>query len=324
MLTKALSSFGYDVECASDGNEALEIVRTGRVRLVVSDWEMPGMTGLELTKAIRGGVSGYIYIILLTSRDGSESTVEALSAGADDFMTKPFNPAELSVRVRAGARVLALETRDVTIFALAKLAESRDPETGAHLERVQRYARVLAEHLSQHPKYRDKIDAEYVQLIYNTSPLHDIGKVAIPDCVLLKPGRLTDREFDIMKTHTLHGASTLEAALRENPGARFLEVARDIAISHHEQWNGSGYPHGLKEADIPLCGRIIALADVYDALVSKRVYKEAFTHDIARSIIVDDSGKHFDPDVVDAFTANEQTFIEIADRYRDDADADAA
>ena len=238
-------------------------------RLVISDWDMPEMNGIELCRRLRADESaGYIYIILLTSHDGTQKIVEGMSAGADDFISKPFDPPELLVRVRAGERVLSLETRDVAIFALAKLAESRDPETGAHLERVRSYSQVLARQLSTHPKFARIIDEKYIHLIYLTSPLHDIGKVGIPDSVLLKPGRLSDHEFEIMKQHAALGADTLDAALQQFPEAKFLKMARDIAASHHERFDGSGYPAGLKANDIPLCGRIVALADVYDALTS--------------------------------------------------------
>ncbi len=245
-----------------------------------------------------------------------------MSAGADDFISKPFHPAELLVRVRAGERVLALETRDVAIFAMAKLAESRDPETGAHLERVRRYSRTLAQRLAWNPAYYDQIDDNYTQLIYLTSPLHDIGKVGIPDSVLLKPGRLTAEEFDIMKTHAMIGARTLDAALHEYPGATFLQMARDIAASHHERFDGSGYPDRLRGTDIPLCGRIVALADVYDALTSKRVYKDAFGHDHARNVILEESGRHFDPSVVEAFLQCESQFIDIHRQFAEQRSPD--
>jgi putative two-component system response regulator len=252
---------------------------------------------------------GYVYVILLTGHNLPEEIVEGLRAGADDFISKPFNPSELVARIQTAERILSIETRDVTIFAMARLAESRDPETGAHLERVRGYSRMLAQHLSGVEKFRAEINAEDVRLIYLTSPLHDIGKVGIPDCVLLKPGRLNDREFEIMKTHTTLGAETLDSALRQFPGVKFLQMGRDIAASHHERFNGTGYPHRIGGTTIPLCARIVALADVYDALTSKRIYKDAFGHDVARSMILQEVGAHFDPDVVDAFLNNEAQFI---------------
>ena len=259
MLSKALCAAGHEVATACDGLEALETLRHFSCRLVISDWNMPRLDGVELCRRIRMQSSfGYVYFILLTTHDSPQKVVEGMSAGADDFISKPFHPAELLVRIRAGERVLALETRDVAIFALAKLAESRDPVTGAHLERVRRYSQALAQQLSTKPQFYDTVDDKYIELIYLTSPLHDIGKVGIPDRVLLKPGRLTDEEFGIMKTHATLGADTLGAALCEYPGARFLQMARDIAATHHERFDGSGYPAGLHGADIPLCGRIVA------------------------------------------------------------------
>jgi putative two-component system response regulator len=324
LLQHTLTRAGYDVATATNGRAALEILRAGGPRLVISDWEMPEMTGIELCESIRhGDFDGYIYVILLTSRSASEEIVVGMNAGADDFIAKPFETAELLVRIRAGARVLALETREVAIFALARLAESRDPETGHHLERVQSYARALAHKLAQMPDIADQIDPEYIRLIYLTSPLHDIGKVAIPDSVLRKPGRLTAEEFEVMKTHATLGAETLDAALTRFPGARFLTVARDIAAAHHERFNGSGYPLGLAGEEIPLAARIVALADVYDALTSKRCYKDASSHADARAIIERESGAHFDPRIVAAFLAAESEFIAIHRRFTAGAPAPA-
>ena len=316
LLGATLASAGYDVQTARDGVEALERVRNERFRLIVCDWEMPRMNGLDLCRAVRAeDVPGYVYMVLVTAHDSPQEIVQGLSAGADDFIHKPFNPSELIARLRTGERILSLETRDVAIFAMAKLAESRDPETGAHLERVRTYCRVLAKDLATVPKFANVIDDEFLHLIYLTSPLHDIGKVGIPDSVLLKPGQLSDREFEIMKTHAMLGAQTLDAALHTFPGVKFLEMARDIALTHHERWDGSGYPAGLRGPAIPLCGRIMALADVYDALTSKRVYKAAFTHEIAESMIVKDAGSHFDPDIVAAFVRTESQFMEIRSQY---------
>jgi putative two-component system response regulator len=316
LLGNVLEKAGYQTIAAHDGEEALAKLHEDRVRLVISDWDMPRMNGLDLCRAVRAeDLGGYTYFILLTGRNSSAEIVEGLSAGADDFVAKPFNAAELVVRVRSGERVLALETREMAIFALAKLAESRDPETGHHLERVRNYCRVLAQQVATMPKYQAECDAEFIRLIYQTSPLHDIGKVGIPDCVLLKPGQFNAAEFEIMQQHTRMGASTLTAALERYPEARFLKIARDIALTHHERYDGSGYPQGLRGDAIPLCGRIVALADVYDALTSKRCYKPAFEHAVARSILLKDSGTHFDPDIVDAFLAVEDKFIAIRQQY---------
>jgi len=219
------------------------------------------------------------------------------------------------VRLRGAERLLSLETRDLTIFALAKLAESRDAYTGTHLERIREYCRLLAEELSHWPKFGDCVDGEYAQLLYLTSPLHDIGKVGIPDRVLLKPGRLTPEEFEIMKRHATLGGETLEAAACAHPEAQFLAMARDIALTHHERFDGKGYPRGLAGEEIPLCGRIAALADVYDALTSARVYKPEFSHATARSIILEGRGTQFDPDVVEAFLRREADFLAVQKQF---------
>jgi putative two-component system response regulator len=316
VLQNALEQSGHEVITAADGNQALALLRTSECGLVISDWEMPHMDGIELCRAIRSeDTLGYVYVILLTGHNLPDEKVQGLRAGADDFIAKPFNPPELLARVQTAERILSLETRDVAIFAMARLAESRDPETGEHLERVRSYSRVLAQHLSGVEKFRAEINAEFIRLIYLTSPLHDIGKVGIPDCVLLKPGRLNDQEFEIMKTHSALGAQTLDAALRRFPTVKFLQMGRDIAASHHERFDGTGYPQRLAGDSIPLCARIVSLADVYDALTSKRVYKEAFTHLITRSMIVEQAGAQFDPDVVDAFVHTEAQFLAIRAQF---------
>jgi putative two-component system response regulator len=316
VLANAITQFGHQVTSAKDGFEALELIRSGEYRLVVLDWEMPGMTGIELCRRIRERyASGYVYIILLTARCGTQNIVEGLNAGADDFITKPFEPQELNVRIHAGSRILALESREVIIFSLAKLAESRDQDTGTHLERIREYCRVIAEHLAPQEKYRDEVDGDYIQLLYMTSPLHDVGKVGIPDSILLKPGPLNEEEFEIMKRHTTIGSKTLGAAAEAHPEANFLCMARDIAQTHHERFDGSGYPDGLVGEDIPLCGRIVALADVYDALTTRRIYKPAFSHAKSRQIILDGTGTHFDPDIVNAFLQNEDRFVDILEQF---------
>jgi putative two-component system response regulator len=320
IIVEDLRQFGYDVVAASNGREAFNLIRTGQFHLVVSDWQMPEMSGLELCREIRKRQwSGYIYVILLTSRSGVENVVCGLNAGADDFLTKPFHGQELRMRLRTGERILALESRDLVIFAMAKLAEFRDKDTGTHLERMREYSRILADELSRWPKYSTVVDGDYVQLIYLTSPLHDIGKVGIPDSVLLKPARLTPEEFELMKQHTVIGGNTLRAVAEGSPTAQFLVMAQDIAMTHHERFDGNGYPNGLAGKQIPLCGRIVALADVYDAMRSKRVYKSAFSHETARNTIVQETGKHFDPEVVQAFLNREEEFIAVAEQFNDDA-----
>lgn len=325
LLCSVLEALGYKVEVACDGQEALDMACRGDFRIVLSDWQMPGMSGVELCSRIRGRqLSGYVYFILLTCLDRGENLVAGLRAGADDFINKPFDPKELQVRLRAAERIVSLESRDLLIFSLAKLAEWRDPETGAHLERMREYSRVLAHHLSTTEKYKGIVDADYVRAIFMTSPLHDIGKVGIPDSVLLKPGRLTEDEFEIMKRHVLIGSNTLDAALHEQPSAEYLRFAREIVISHHEKFDGTGYPFGISGQDIPLSGRITAVADVYDALTTKRVYKDAFPHEKAYAIIVEGSGKHFDPDIVAAFLACEDEFVRIKAQFDDFAKTSGA
>jgi len=317
ILEYLIQKNGHTPVVCARGDEAYRLLHEEDFQMVILDWEMPGMDGLELCRRIRNeNLGGYVYTIMLTSRNSSEEIVLGLEAGADDFVTKPFNSAEMNQRIRAGARILSLETRDMLIFTLAKLAESRDPDTGQHLERVQRYSRALAAQLAQNPTYRDVIDSGFLRNIFLTSPLHDIGKVGISDSILLKPGRLSNEEFDIMKRHTLIGAETLRDAVERNPHVGYLKMASEIALTHHEKWDGSGYPHGLKGTDIPLAGRIVALADVYDALTTKRVYKDAFSHEKTCQIILESSGSHFDPDIVQAFCLIEEEFIEIARTFQ--------
>jgi putative two-component system response regulator len=319
ILENVLSEMGYDVVRATNGKEALAQLRKDPIHLVITDWEMPEMNGLELCRAIRGDdFEGYVFIIMLTSRDGGQQKIDGIHCGADAFLVKPLNPEELLVSLKTAERILSLETRDLAMFALAKLSESRDPETGAHIERVQSYARLLAQHLSTTDRYYDVIDTEFVRLIYQTSPLHDIGKVGIPDSVLLKPGKLDGTEMSVMRTHAELGAQTLEASLQRFPNVRFLQMARDIAMSHHEHWNGKGYPKGLVADQIPLAARIVALADVYDALTSRRVYRDALTHSQAKALIVQERGTQFDPDVIDAFLQTESRFVSIHERFKDD------
>lgn len=316
LLRKTITTFGHQVVTACNGREALRMMHREMFRMVIADWEMPEMNGLELCRQIRGQYhSSYVYIVLLTVHCGTQSIVDGLNAGADEFISKPFDPEELRVRIRTGERILALESREVTVFSLAQLVDARDPETGSHVDRISEYCRVLAEHLSNQEAYSEQVNSEFVQLISLTSPLHDIGKVGIPDHILLKNGPLTDEEYSVMKQHAIVGSMTLDAAIRAYPEAQFLYMARDIARTHHERFDGSGYPDGLAGTSIPLAGRIMALADVYDALTTQHVYKPAYTHEQAREILLMGSGTQFDPDIVRAFLANEHRFIDIRRRH---------
>jgi len=208
-------------------------------------------------------------------------------------------------------------TQEVTIMALASLAETRDNETGAHILRTQRYVKELAEWIKGVPQYTDLLTPQYIDLLYHSAPLHDIGKVGVPDSILLKPGPLTPEEFEIMKKHVVYGHEALQVAVDRLGDSSFLKLAQAIALNHHEKWDGSGYVRGIKGEDIPLSGRIMALADVYDALISSRVYKPAFSHEKARKVIIAGKGAHFDPLLVDAFLALEQRFIAIAKEFQD-------
>lgn len=346
-----ISAHGYNVITAQDGKEAIEKIKAhaDEIDLVLSDIMMPKIDGLDVTKEIKSDSStNHIPVILLTAgRREREDIANGLDIGADDYIIKPVDTMELMARVRSHLRTKMLQdelsnmnsqlkvlndhleqlveertieimlTRDAAIFGLAKLAERRDPETGGHLERIREYTKALAIELGKYPRFDRVIDDDFVSMIFQSSPLHDVGKVGIPDSILLKPRRLTPQEFEVMKTHSVIGGDSLHAAERSFVGESFLSMGRDIAYYHHEKWNGKGYPKGLKGNDIPLPARIMALADVYDALVSKRVYKEAMTHEEAREIIFAESGEHFDPDIVKAFIAIESRFIEIRDKYSD-------
>ena len=213
------------------------------------------------------------------------------------------------------------EARVATILGLAKLAEYRDEGTGTHLERIREYARIIAEQMAQDSKYAGYITVEYIEDIFRSSILHDIGKVGVPDAILLKPDGLTHDEFEVIKRHTILGGDALNAIDSKIEGQSFLTLGKEIAYYHHEKWDGTGYPKGLKDLEIPLSARFVALADVYDALTSKRLYKEAYTHEKAKEIIIELKGIHFDPDVVDAFLAKEDEFIRICKELHDEETA---
>jgi putative two-component system response regulator len=250
-----------------------------------------------------------------------------------DYIGKPFKASLVKTRVanqlelkryRDRLEELVIErtaelalTKEVTIEAMATLAEWRDPETGAHIKRTQRYVRALADYMAANPKYAPELDANTVELLYLSAPLHDVGKVSIPDSILLKPDRLTDDEFTEMKRHTVRGRDALAAAERKLGGNSFLRLAREIAYGHHERWDGKGYPQGIGGESIPLPARLMALADVYDALTSRRVYKPALPHEEVARMILEGRGGQFAPDVVDAFLELQDEFLKIAQLFQD-------
>jgi putative two-component system response regulator len=314
-LEKLVAAMGYPVIAASNGREALSLWMHHRPDMVITDWVMPEMTGIEFVKEIRRFQgSRYCYVIMVTAQGELPDLVTGMEAGADDFIAKPFIKEELQVRIKAGERIINFESRDIVIFAMASLAEARDNDTGNHLERIRYYSKVLAESIASAGNDA-QLSPAFIDTIYLTSPLHDIGKIGIPDFVLLKPGRLDEKEFRIMQKHTTIGFEALSTAIEKYPNAEYLKMSAEIAYNHHEKFDGSGYPQGIKGDEIPMSAKIVALADVYDALVSKRVYKSAMPHDTARSIIISERGKHFDPIVVDAFERCENQFVEILERY---------
>jgi putative two-component system response regulator len=315
-LEMIVGRWGYEVLPAGDGEEALKLWQSERPLIVITDWNMPRLNGLELCSHIRKQEGDtYTYILMTTARRSNEDMRQGLEAGVDDYIVKPLVKYEMLIKLKASERILSLQGRDTVIFALAKLSEAKDTDTGFHLERIRQYCQALADSLLDMKVAQAEINRAFVENIFLTSPLHDIGKVGIPDHVLMKPDRLDDSEFEIMKRHTLIGAETLDSAFRMNPRAIYLKMASQIARSHHEKWGGGGYPDGLTGDAIPIAARIVAVADVYDALVSKRAYKDAFSHQTARSIILEGKGSHFDPLVVEAFLRVEPMIIETFKKH---------
>ena len=333
----------YRVKVANSGERALKIADTASPPdLVLLDIMMPGMDGYEVLRQLRAGErTRDIPVIFLTAKSEVEDERIGLELGAVDYITKPISPPIVLARVknhldlkkmrdflksqnafleeevaRRTQEVKAIQ--DVTILALASLAETRDNETGLHIRRTQLYMRALARHLQGHPRFAWFLTDTNVDLLYKSAPLHDIGKVGVPDSVLLKAGKLTDEERSVMETHTTLGYMAIEQAeARLGTKVGFLTMAKEIALSHQEKWDGSGYPNKTAGEQIPISARLMALADVYDALISKRVYKPPFSPEEARDIIVKGRDTHFDPDIVDAFLAVEAEFRAIAAEHAD-------
>ena len=361
----------YRVMVANSGQRALDIAaREPHPDLILLDVMMPEMDGyMVVTKLRENPATRHIPVIFVTALDADEDEEKGLSLGAVDYITKPIRPAIALARIKAHLELkhardwlrdqntwlegeVAKRMRenmlmqDVSIRALANLAEVRDMETGNHIKRTQAYVDLLARQLQDHPRFSAHLTPSMVTLITKAAPLHDIGKVGIPDSILLKPARLTAEEFTIMKKHSAIGGDAIEAAMRaeiddgdfkilqqhctlggkaldsamadfDQAPLAFLAVAREIAMWHHEKWDGTGYPHGLVGENIPIPARIMAVADVFDALASRRVYKEPMSPEQTVKIIQESRGSHFDPSVVDAFMDNIDAMLEILDRYND-------
>jgi putative two-component system response regulator len=333
----------YRVLVANSGPRALRLAQSEpRPDLILLDVMMPDMDGYSVLARLRENpATAEVPVIFVTAMTAMEDEQRGFDLGAVDYITKPIRPPIVLARVKAQLelkeardwlknknQVLEEEVaarmseilliQDVSIHALARLAETRDPETGNHIRRTQSYVRALATRLRPHPRFSSVLTNDYIDQLAKSAPLHDIGKVGIPDHILLKPGKLTPEEWEIMKTHARMGAEAIEQAERDavKPVA-FLAIAKQIAHRHHEKWDGSGYPDGLVGDAIPIPARLMALADVFDALISRRVYKPPMPYEQAREIIVGDRGRHFDPDVVDAFLAVFDEFVSIAERYGD-------
>ena len=331
----------YTVSVARDGESALKSIELKLPDLILLDICMPGIDGYEVCRRLKGNSQTCdIPVVFITGMNNGKNKTEGFKVGAVDYITKPFDVYEVKERVRThltntlAKKILEQQncvlenkvkeaykelsvTQQITIECIASLAETRDPETGGHIKRTKKYVRALAEHLRNHPKFSDYLNDESIELLYKSAPLHDIGKVGIPDSILLSTEKLTEDEWEMMKKHCAYGRDALHTAETQFGEISFLKYAKEIAYSHHEKWDGSGYPEGLSGEDIPVAGRLMALADVYDALISKRVYKPPYSHAKAVQIIIEDRGKYFDPDVVDAFLELEETFRNIALQFAD-------
>jgi len=349
-LLQSVLSPQYKVMAALDAEVGLRLANSPPVPdLILLDVVMPGIDGFEMCRRIKESPSTHdIPVIFLTSRSSPEDEERGFDIGAVDYIAKPISIPLVLARVRNHLKLKAVATflrdknafleaevqrrtrdlqaiQDVTIMVLASLAETRDVDTGNHIRRTQLYVKALAQKLATQPRFADTLDEHTIELICKSAPLHDIGKVGIPDAVLRKQAQLRPDEFEVMKTHTRLGRDAIEhAELKLGHEVPFLRYAKEIAFCHQEKWDGSGYPQGLKGEEIPLCARLMAVADVYDALISRRVYKEPLPHDEAVRLIVEGRGSHFDPTIVDAFVLIADSFRAISRAYADDSERDAA
>ena len=333
----------YQVKVANSGQRALKIVSSSPPDLILLDIMMPVMDGYEVCRRLKDDFKTQsINVIFLTAKSTSEDEQTGLELGSVDYIVKPISPPILLARVKTHlalkgaadflrdknefleheirertAEICAIQ--DATIQVVTSLAETRDQETGKHIRRTQLYLKAIAEKMSRDERFQSALSPQAIDTMYKSAPLHDIGKVGIPDHILLKPGKLTPEEFEVMKTHTSAGCmAIMRAEAQLGMEVDFLKTAKQIALSHHEKWIGGGYPQGLRGIEIPLAARLMAVADVYDALVSRRVYKEPISHPEAMKVMRDQRGTAFDPDVLDAFEAIEEEVCVIAKHYQDE------
>lgn len=344
LLEDLLVANHFDVAAFPRGSMALVAAAKQPPDLILLDIMMPEMDGYEVCKFLKADpLTRNIPVIFISALEDTESKLRAFTDGGVDYITKPLQQEEILARVKTHLKLREMQqelqrhnqdlenlvaekikeisdSQLATLVAISNLAEYRDKETGRHIERTSNYCRILAEELRKESAYSRIISDNFVHNITYAAPLHDIGKMGIPDHILNKPGKLTSEEFEIMKTHVTIGIETLSRVLEKYPKNTFIRMGLDIAGTHHEKWDGTGYPYRLAGESIPLSGRIMALADVYDALSSRRVYKEGFTHEQTREIILDGKGKHFDPEIVEAFLRVEAEFKELRERLRPDSE----
>ncbi|MBF0455864.1 MAG: response regulator [Magnetococcales bacterium] len=344
-ILKAILSENYELFVAVNGRDALEIAQSEAIDLILLDIVMPEMDGYEVCRRLKADIgTASIPIIFLTSQDRTLDEAKGLMLGAVDFILKPIDPFIVRARIltqvsliearnallhqndrleqMVAERTLQLRTiQDAAMVAMGSLAETRDPETGNHIRRTQYYVKALAIQLMDHPQFRPFLSQDIIEILHKSAPLHDIGKVGVPDRVLLKPGKLTADEFQEIKKHPILGYKAILEAEKMVSSAQshFLELARDIVLFHHEKWDGTGYPYGISQDKIPISARLMTLADVYDALISKRVYKSAYSHQRATEIILEGRGRMFDPEIVDAFLQISDQFQQIAYKFADSA-----
>lgn len=349
LLSCLIESFGFNVVLAENGKVALDLIQVNPPDIILLDIIMPVMNGFEVLEHIKqDSALKDIPILVISAMDDMDNIIKGIELGADDYLVKPFDSLILKVRVTTCLQKkyqhdiekycheqikferdelnagLQRQLKEIAqseaslLLGMCKIAELYDVRINEHLNRIREYCKTLALQLRSYSKYDDIIDDEFVDVLYKASSLHDIGNIVVPREILLKPGSLTAIEFEIIKSHTQQGEQVLIDLSKEHPSNDLLSMGAQIAGCHHEKWDGTGYPRHLKGSEIPLSARILALCDVYDALTSKRPYKEAFSHEESKNIIFEASGTHFDPDIVKAFIDCETLFLEIKEKINYD------